>query len=170
MKFRDFDKYEVYEDGQIWSYSSKKFLKPQTLKGGYQQVCLTDNNGNQKNYYIHRVVYESFTGSPIPENLEINHIDERKDNNSRSNLELVSHKQNINWGTRNLRSAKSHTNNHKRSKPVGAFKNGELVMTFPSTAEAGRQGFNQGAVVSCCRNCFNRTVNNKYKGFEWRYL
>ena len=27
-KFRDYDKYEVFEDGRIWSYKSKKFLKP----------------------------------------------------------------------------------------------------------------------------------------------
>ena len=34
MKFRDFDKYDVLEDGRIWSYSHKKFLKPCTMKDG----------------------------------------------------------------------------------------------------------------------------------------
>ena len=43
MKFRDFDKYDVFEDGRIFSYSRNKFLKPQTDKYGYQRVWLTDN-------------------------------------------------------------------------------------------------------------------------------
>ena len=43
-------------------------------------------------------------------------------------------------------------------------------MVFPSIAEAHRQGFNQGHVASCCRNCYLREGNNVYKGYEWRYL
>ena len=169
-KFRDYTKYEVYEDGRIYSYWTNKFLKPKTLPSGYQQVHLTDNEGNTKWYYIHRVVFETFSGSPIPKGYEINHIDEMKYNNARSNLELVSPKENCNFGTRNSRIAKVMTNG-KLSKQVGAFnKNGELVMTFPSIMEAGRQGFCQSAVSDCCRNCYLREGNNVFKGFEWRYL
>lgn len=72
--------------------------------------------------------------------------------------------------TNNQKISKSLTNNPKKSKTVGAFKDGKLVMTFPSTKEAQRQGFNSGNIVSCCRNCFNRPGNNIYKGYEWRYL
>ena len=169
-KFRNFEKYEVYEDGRIWSYSQKKWLKPMTRKDGYQQVCLVDNEGKKKMYMVHRVVWESVTGEPIPSNLEINHISEAKDENFFANLQLISHKQNLNYGTRNSRASKSKTNNPKRSKQVVAYKNCELVMTFLSTAEAGRQGFNQSAVAACCRNCYSREGNNVYKGFEWRYI
>ena len=31
-KFRNFEKYEVYEDGRIWSYKTNKWLKPKTEK------------------------------------------------------------------------------------------------------------------------------------------
>lgn len=158
-KFRDFEKYEVFEDGRIWSYKSKKFLKPITNKNGYQRVWLTDNEGKQKWYYLHRVVYESVSGEPIPEGMQINHIDEKKDNNIRSNLELVTHKENCNFGTRNARVAKA------QSKQVGAFKNNELAMTFKSAREARRQGYNQGAVAACCRGKLKT-----HKGFEWRYI
>lgn len=164
MKFKNYDNYEVFEDGRIWSYSQKKWLKPQTKKDGYQIVGLTDNEGKQKTYYLHRVVWESVTGSPIPEGYEINHIDERKDNNAGSNLQLLTHKQNLNYGTRNSRISKAMTNG-KLSKQVGAFKNGELVMTFPSTREASRQGFTKSAVVSCCNG-----KRKTHKGFEWKYL
>ena len=169
-KFRDYSKYEVYEDGRIWSYSHKKFLKPSTMKNGYQIVCLSDNEGNRKMYYLHRVVWEAVTGEPIPENLEINHRSEDKTENFFENLELISHRQNINYGSGIKRCHKAQINDPKRSKAVGAFKDGELVIKFPSTREAGRQGFHQGNVAACCRNCFNREGNNVYKGYTWKYL
>ena len=78
MKFRDYSNYEIYDGGRIWSYKRSKFLKPSTLPNGYQMVTLTDNEGKQKSYLVHRVVWESVTGEPIPKKLEINHIDEKK--------------------------------------------------------------------------------------------
>ena len=169
-KFRNYDKYDVYPDGHIFSYYTNKFLKPRTNKYGYQQVGLYDNEGNMKMYYLHRVVWEAVTGSPIPSNMEINHRSEDKTENFFANLELVSHKQNMNYGSRNSRASKANTNNPKRSKSVGAFKDGKIIFTFPSTKEAGRQGFNQGAVAACCRNSYIREGNNVYRGFEWKYL
>ena len=115
-------------------------------------------------YLLHRVVYESVTGSPIPKGYEINHIDERKDNNARSNLELVTHKQNMNFGTCSKRIAKAN------SKKVGAYKNGELVIVFQSIKEVKNKGFEPSAVSSCCRNCYSRDGNNFYKGFQWAYI
>lgn len=98
--------------------------------------------------------------------MEINHISEDKTSNMISNLELVSHKENINYGTRNSRASKTKTNG-VRSKQVGAFKDGKLVRTFQSTAECGRKGFNQSAVAACCRGVKNYKT---HKGFEWRYI
>lgn len=166
MKFRDFDKYEVFEDGRIWSYSHKKFLKHHTLPSGYQQVKLYDNEGNAKMYLVHRVIWEAVSGEEIQEGMQINHIDERKDNNMISNLELVSPKQNINWGTRTERATKSKING-KRSKSVGAFKDGKLVMSFPSTREAGRNGFDHSNVSKCCIGDKNYKT---YKGYTWKYI
>lgn len=169
MKFRDYDNYEIYPDGRIFSYKTKKFLKPQTDKGGYQRVNLYDNEGRMKHYFVHRIVWESVTGEPIPEGMQCNHISEDKMDNSFSNINLLTPKQNTNFGTRNSRVSKAMTNG-KLSKAVGAFQNGKLIMTFPSTQEAGRQGFNQSNVWACCRNCYLREGNNVYKGYEWKYI
>lgn len=158
-KFRNYDNYEVYEDGRIWSYRKNKFLKHHTLPSGYQQVLLYDNEGNKKYYLVHRVVFEAVSGTPIPECMQVNHIDERKDNNARSNLNLMSPKDNTNWGSGIERCHKS------QSKQVGAFKNGELVMTFKSTQEAGRNGFKPSAVSKCCRGKLKT-----HKGYSWIYL
>ena len=163
--FRNYSKYEVFADGRIWSYSRNKFLKPATTKNGYKRVSLSDDDGKMKSYYVHRIVYEAVTGSPIPEGYEINHRSEVKTSNMITNLELISHKENINFGTRNSRASKANTNNPKLSKLVCAFKDGELVMSFPSIMEARRQGFDSSAVSKCCRGKLKT-----HKGYEWRYV
>lgn len=164
-KFRNYDNYEIYADGRIWSYRKKKFLKPSTDTSGYQQVKLYDKEGKPKLYLLHRIVYEAVSGSPITEDMQINHRSEVKTENFFENLELVTQKQNINYGSRNERARKSLTNNQKISKAVGAFQNGKIVMTFQSTQEAGRQGFCQSSVSDCCRGKLKT-----HKGFEWRYI
>ena len=167
--FKNFTKYEVYDDGRIWSYSRNKFLKPWANKDGYQRVELSDNEGKIKRYLVHRVIFESVSGEPIPEGFEINHINEDKTDCRFENLNLLTHKENINWGSGNERRAmtqsKAMTNNPKISKQVGAFKDDELVMTFPSTREAHRQGFDSGAVGKCCNGKLPH-----YKGYEWRFI
>ena len=53
----------------------------------------------------------------------------------------------------------------KLSKIVLQFTlNGELIREWPSTAECGRNGFNQGNVAACCRG-----EKQQYKGFIWKY-
>ena len=167
--FKNYQNYEVYEDGRIWSYKTNKFLKPKTNKNGYQQVGLVDNEGKRKWYMLHRVVYEAVSGEPIPNNLQINHRSEVKTENFFENLNLMTPKENCNFGTRNERLRKTQING-VRSKAVGAYKNDELVMSFPSTAEAQRQGFNSGHISACCRKCYMKEGNNVYKGYEWKYI
>ena len=168
-KFRNFEKYEVYEDGRIWSYKTNKWLKPKTLPNGYQQVCLYDNEGKIKMYYLHRVVYEAVTGNPIPKGMQINHRSEDKtDNRFFENLELVTPKENCNFGTRNSRISKAKKGIIPKANPpkqVGAFKNGELIFTFPSSNEAGRNGFKQSAVSDCCNG-----KRKTHKGYTWKYI
>ena len=171
-KFRNFEKYEVYEDGRIWSYKSNKWLKPKTEKNGYQRVCLSDNECKMKWYYLHRVVYEAVTGESIPEGMQCNHINEDKTDNRFCNINLLTPKENLNYGTRNARAAKSLSKALKGiipkanpPKQVGAFKNGELIFTFPSSNEAGRNGFDKSAVSRCCNGKLPH-----YKGYEWRYI
>lgn len=183
--------YQVSNKGNVKSFvnnngvSREKVLKP-AIRNGYKKVDLCKNK-TKKTYSIHRLVAQAFIENPNNYPC-INHKDECKTNNVVENLEWCTHKYNTNYGSANARRAKAiskaltnnqkHskavskalTNNPKISKAVGAFKDGKLVMTFPSTREAERNGFKQSAVGACCRNCFNRPGNNVYKGYEWRYL
>ena len=70
----------------------------------------------------------------------------------------------MNWGTCIERVSKANTNG-KRSKSVGAFKDGKLVLSFPSTKEAGRNGFESSSVAKCCRGKLKT-----HKGYTWKYI
>lgn len=167
--FRNYLNYEVLDNGKIWNYNTKKFLKPTTSHNGYQRVSLVDNEGKRKWYFVHRIVWEAVTSSPIPKGMQINHRNEIKtDNRFFENLELVTPKQNCNFGSRNARISKSKKGIIPKANPpkqVGAFKNDELVMIFKSTREAVRNGFDNGNVSKCCNG-----KQKTYKGYEWKYL
>lgn len=69
-------------------------MNPSVSVWGYGRVCLIKNKKG-KNYYVHRLVAETFI--PNPENLPfVNHIDSDKQNNTVTNLEWVTPKENIN--------------------------------------------------------------------------
>lgn len=158
----------LYNMGLIWSNKSGRFIGSKRLDG-YHQTTLYDDNGKVTTGLIHRFIYEAVYG-PIPEGLDVNHINENKTDNRIENLNLMTRKENINFGTRTERASKAIAKaltNGVRSKPVGAFKDGKLVMRFPSTMEAGRNGFDQGNVASCCRGVKGYKT---YKGYEWRYI
>jgi len=81
--------YAATEDGKVWSYSSKKFLKPSTNRDGYLKLTLS-KNGKVLTKQVHGLIAQAFIANP--DNLPmVNHIDGIKDNNNVSNLEWVSH-------------------------------------------------------------------------------
>lgn len=71
-----------------------KILSPSKSGPGYLQIAFYVDGKTQKKY-IHRLVMEAFNPTDNPE-LEINHIDENKENNMITNLEWVTHKENMN--------------------------------------------------------------------------
>lgn len=154
--FRDFNKYEVFEDGRIWSYMHNKWLKPNLRHDGYLRVKLSDNDGKIKNYYLHRIIYEAVTGQPIPEDLQVNHINEDKTDNRFENLNLMTPKQNMNHGTRNERI----------SKKVEQYdKDGNLINIWTSSKEIERElGYAKQNISSCCHGRYKQAY-----GFIWKF-
>lgn len=137
-----------------------KTLTLKTDKYGYKRVGLS-YNGNVTYYQVHRLVYETFCGK-IPEGMQVNHINEDKTDNRLCNLNLMTPKENCNWGTRTNRIAKT------RSKPVvGCDSEGNVVVTFQSAKEAGRKGYNESTIYNCCNG--KRNIHT-HKGLYWKYL
>ena len=119
--------------------------------------------GKRKTFRVNRLVAQAFM--PNPNNLpEVNHKDENKLNNKVENLEWCTSEYNNNYGTRSKKISKAMING-KLSKPVYQYdENYNLVHEYPSTAECGRNGFNQGNVTACCRG-----KRKTHKGFYWSY-
>ena len=153
--------YEVSDLGRIKSlkYGKEKILKPGKNTGGYLFVNLC-KDGKVEHHKIHRLVAEAFI--PNPNNLKtVNHKDEVKTNNTVSNLEWMSIRDNNNYGTHNKRVAEAN------SKQVQMFdkSTGELLATFPSTMEAERvTGIAQSHISSCCLGKLKSAG-----GYKWRY-
>lgn len=154
--------YEVSNLGRVKSlwFCNEKILKSQKRKDGYLQVFLC-RNGKIKNFLVHRLVATAFIQNPEGFK-QVNHRDEDKTNNIVSNLEFCDAKYNINFGSRTERTSKA-----VEASRFSDFS--EICLRFASTAEAGRNGYDQGGVAACCRGCFNREGNNKYRGLYWRY-
>lgn len=68
-------------------------MSPYNNGTGYYQIKLRYNK-KRYNRYVHRLIWETFNGI-IPKNMEINHINHNKSDNSLSNLELVTHRDNL---------------------------------------------------------------------------
>ena len=89
------DLYSIDETGNVYSHFKNRFLKPQKNTSGYLYVHLTDYNGIGKWHFVHRLVLLSngFTINAVGK--EVNHKDNNKLNNQVSNLEWVTHQENI---------------------------------------------------------------------------
>lgn len=84
--------YEVSTWGRVFNKRTGKILKPQENEKGYLRVDLINDKG-RKHLKVHRLVATAFI--PNPKNKpQINHIDGNPKNNSYTNLEWVTGKEN----------------------------------------------------------------------------
>ena len=159
--------YEVSDMGRVKSlwHGKEKILKPGKNTSGYLKVNLCKDS-QRKTIKVHRLVAKAFIQNP--QGLEtVNHKDEDKTNNTVSNLEWMSLKDNINYGTRNKRVSETQINDKNKSKAVQMFdkSTGELLATFPSLSEAERvTGIAHQSISQCC--------NGKLKSagdYVWKY-
>lgn len=174
--------YQVSNYGRVYSFPRKKtkggFLKLGKNKDGYLQVFLS-KNGNGRFRRVHTLVAQAFIPNEDIFKTEINHKDECKTNNfvfvnedgsideSKSNIEWCTHKENINYGTHNERMAKTQTNRKDLSKQVNQYsKDGKtLIKTWISLNEIQRQlGLSSGYICDCCNGKHSQAY-----GFRWEY-
>lgn len=163
------DRYDTSSYGRVRNKKTGRILKPGHTKDGYLQVVLYCR-GKKRTFKVHRLVWESFNG-PIPEGMQINHLNEDKTDCSLTNLSLVSAKENNNWGTRTKRAAVSLQgkliNREDQSIPVQQLNlDGTIIATYKSIMEAERQnpGLFHSRISSCCKG-----KAKTHGGFIWKY-
>ena len=84
--------YFTTKEGDVYNADGYK-MNPYTQSDGYKQIKMYQD-GCTRQKYVHRMVWEEFMG-PIPNNMQINHINEDKTDNRLENLELVTCEENI---------------------------------------------------------------------------
>lgn len=134
----------------------EKVLKTCIDPGGYPFVCLW-KNGKKKNFKVHRLVIESFNPVEGMEKLDCNHIDENKKNNAIGNLEWLTRKENLNYGTHNKRIADAH------AVPILCV---ELSRVFDSIQSAARFFNHSRANIWRVLDKPDRTAC----GYHWQYV
>lgn len=178
----DFEKYTITEDGKIFSKRHNRYMHGYLTKKGYIRVNMLCKDNQQRFYQWHRVIWFYFNGE-IPQNYEINHKDEDKTNNSLDNLELLTHTENINYGTRSQRAAtsisfalkgKHLTDETKKklslanSKPILQYnlETNKPIKEWYGVREAARcLNLNSSNISKVCRGEMNQSA-----GYGWRYI
>ena len=151
--------YEISSEGRVKSCKKKDFfLKQHDDSRGYLFVNLS-KDGKAISTKVHRLVATHFLDNP--DNLrDVNHIDENKYNNSCSNLVWVTHQDNINHGTRNLRA-----NNTKSKEVYQLTKEDVFVAKFRNGYEAQEVTQIKESSISACCNGKRKTAG----GFKWSF-
>ena len=90
-----YDNYAGSEDGYVINLKrlipSKGHLHPT----GYYSWNFSRTNKERKHYHVHRFIWETFNQQTIENDMQINHINFNKEDNSIVNLELVTRQENM---------------------------------------------------------------------------
>lgn len=169
-----FEHYSASSRGEIKNNLTGKIIsQSKGTKYVYRFVYLY-KEGSRHYKSVSRLVYEAFYG-PIPEGFEVNHINEDRNDNSLENLNLMTHKDNINYGTRNERMIETRLANHNKKGPnkkgpnekkiLQLDFNGNIIGEFASARDAERKtGCANSHIVECCKG-----KRKTAYGFLWQY-
>lgn len=165
--------YAITSCGKVWSYRTNKFLKPRINKRGYSQVVLVDSDGKHRTHTVHRLVLKTYRPVKNMDKLEVNHIKEfEKSNNCLNNLEWVTHKENMDYGTRNKRAIENHRGKEHltKQKPIYCI---ELDKTFTGSIVASKElGIkSRSNITDCCKGRNKTAGKHPITGerLHWRY-
>ena len=135
-------KYLVSEKGEVYStqllgnqsQARLRKLKPSKHKSGYLYVTLSDNEGNKRKIFVHRIVALTYIDNP--QNKEfVNHIDGDKMNNNVDNLEWVTRRENM-IHARDVLGC----NFNKNIKPIYQYDlNGNFIKRYESLKEVSER-------------------------------
>lgn len=161
--------------------NSPRILKTSKAKNGYLRVGLRVGE-RQKIFLVHRLVALVFNPIPNSSGMQVNHINENKEDNALANLEWTTPKENTNHGSRtdraieNMRKTKA-TEEWKQNNSKGNVHNARAVVGVNiKTGETI-----EFESMSCVNEFFNKknadrsisaTIRGKQKsayGYRWFY-
>lgn len=168
---KEYPAYEVSNLGRVRSLPRHAFTrdyggiikKQSNSYNGYLRTALFDN-GKRQMKFVHRLVADAFLPNPDPSiYTQINHINEDKTDNRVSNLEWCTPQYNSSFGTRPDRLSKLHLDNCWNGKKCYLYKDGILINTFPSVAQAAKY---LGVSSTQARRCY-RGERKTFAGYKF---
>lgn len=162
----EFPNYSIDREGNVYSsfeVKKGKPLKPVLDKHiGYLLVTLCDGQGKRRNRFIHRLLAQTFLPNPLNKKC-VNHIDGIKTNNSLSNLEWATPKENAQHAARiGLLEPKRLV---RATSVVQLTMDGLPIAVYPSLHDADRA--TQVAWQNIWKVCNGR--RKSAGGFKWCY-
>ena len=159
--------YVVSDDGRIRRRGSDKDHSVRDRKG-YPAVDLY-KGGKRVTRGVHILVAEAFI--PNPDNKpEVNHKDGNKYNNNVSNLEWVTHKENVRhaWDNRLAKPSRSmlgrkNPNSGRKGKPIRIIETGEI---FESSLACEKAIDGNNRHINDCL----RGRQNTHRGYHFEYV
>lgn len=140
-RVRSLDRYVEYSDGRRRAHPGKILAATHTTKG-YAYVDLGAGRGTRR--YVHVLVASAFFAKPVGV-VEVNHKDGVKANNQLSNLEYVSHRENLEHAVR--------TGLNRQAKRIQALQACRVVAEYPSISSAAKAvGAHLAAIQYAIRN------------------
>lgn len=163
-QIKQFPNYQIDINGNIQNLRTGRILKTGKNQKGYHQITLS-NNGKSKTITIHKLVYITYIGQ-TKKGYDINHIDGNKNNNSVSNLELITRKENaqkavINGQIKSGFDCKLSVN----VQQINPLTN-EVINTFGSIIIATKETNVSSSSISNVINGHRITAG----GFKWKRL
>lgn len=146
------DPFEVSSFGRL--RANNKLMKATDNGNGYLRIN-RHIGGKQVTLYVHKLVAQMFIDNPRGLT-EVNHLDENKQNNNVANLVWCTHKENCQYGTRNIRAGEKH------ARAIVCVETGAKYNSVSEAAQA----------IGCGKTAISNCLNGRSKtsgGYHWEF-
>ena len=156
--------YDASDWGRVRNARTGMVLKP-IPNFGYLRIALY-KDGKHKIFRVHRLVWEAFNG-PIPEGMQIDHIDGTRDNNYLSNLRVCTSKENHANPITKRKKNESVRKTCGKSVVQIDKETGDVIQRFECARDACRNinGTDYRHISACCRGKLK-----SHAGYRWCFF